>query len=210
MTITGSIAFFVIMAVLAAIPSSSALLIVVQSAAKGVRNGVATAIGVVAGDLILMSMAIFGMTALATQLGALFVVIKYLAAAYLIWFGIGLLRSYHQGTKQSRFEVVAEKRQGGIIASFGSGLLLTMGDLKAIFFYSSLLPTFLDLKGLTGSDVLLVTGIMVVAVGGAKIAYAFGAEKASHAIRAGANERYLKVGSGSLLVGAGAYILLRD
>ena len=83
-TIADALALFLIMGLLAAIPSSSVLLVVTQSTALGLRNGVATAAGVVAGDLLLMAIAILGMTALAQQMGAFFVVVKYLAAGYLI------------------------------------------------------------------------------------------------------------------------------
>lgn len=210
MTFTSSMALIVIMAALAAIPSSSVLLVVTQSATIGLRNGIATAFGVVTGDLIFMTMAILGMTALAEQMGLFFVVIKYLAAAYLIWFGIGLIRSHRNNSTRVPSGLRLKKIKGNPATSFGAGLLLTLGDIKAIFFYASLLPTFLDLASLTASDIFLVSGITVIAVGGVKVAYAFGAEKASRLAKGFPFERELKVTSGGLMIGAGTYILLRD
>jgi len=210
MTLTDSIALFFVMAALAAMPSSSVLLVVTQSTAIGLRNGVATAFGVVAGDLVFMTMAILGMTALAEQMGAFFVVIKYLAAAYLIWFGIGLIRSCRKNTAPVLSRGRTERLKSSLLASFGSGLILTLGDIKAIFFYASLLPAFVDLARLSAIDIALVSGITIIAVGGIKIAYAYGAGKASRLAYGFTHERKLKMASGGLMVGAGAYMLLRD
>lgn len=96
MTLYDAFALFLIMIALAAIPSSSVVLVVTRSATLDLKNGIAASAGIVAGDLIFMSMAILGMTALSQQMGALFVLIKYMAAAYLIWFGIALLKNQHQ------------------------------------------------------------------------------------------------------------------
>ena len=209
MTIADALALFLIMVFLATIPSSSVLLVVTQSTALGLRNGVATVAGVVAGDLLLMAIAILGMTALAQQMGAFFVVVKYLAAGYLIWFGIGLIRSYRRGADTGPPTARFEKLKS-VPASFASGLLLTLGDIKAIFFYASLLPAFVNLAELSAWDVLVISGITVVAVGGVKVAYAYGAGTAMHLARGFTYERELKAVSGGVLVGAGVYILTRD
>jgi len=210
MTLTSSIALFLIMGTLAAIPSSSVLLVVTQSAAIGLRNGIVAAIGVVVGDLIFMTMAIFGMTALAEQMGILFILVRYLAGAYLIWFGIGLIRSHRSDSTRVRSGVRLSKLKSSLTASFGAGLLLTLGDIKAIFFYASLLPTFVDLASLTASDLLLVSGITVFAVGGVKVVYAFAAGKALHLSKGLPFERELKVTSGGFMICAGAYMLFQD
>lgn len=210
MTIANSFALLLIMAALAAIPSSSVLLVVTRSATIDIKNGLATAFGVVSGDLIFMTMAILGMTALAEQMGTLFVVIKYIAGAYLIWFGIGLIRSQRNQTRITGPTQSAAKKKSSLATSFGAGLILTLGDIKAIFFYASLLPSFLDLATLTAMDVFIVSAITIIAVGGVKAAYAFGAGKASGLAKGFSYERELKMTSGGLMVGAGTYLLLRD
>ena len=209
MTLADALALFLIMGFLAAIPSSSVLLVVTQSTALGLRNGVAAAAGVVAGDLLLMAIAILGMTALAQQLGAFFVVVKYLAAGYLIWFGIGLIRSYRRGA-DTGLPTARFQRLKALPVSFASGLLLTLGDIKAIFFYASLLPAFVNLAELSAWDVLVISSITVVAVGGVKIAYAHGAGSTMRLARGFTYQRELKAVSGGVLVGTGAYLLLRD
>ena len=210
MTLIDSLALFLTMAVLAAIPSSSVLLVVTQSTAIGLRNGIATAMGVVAGDLVLMTIAILGMTALAQQMGTFFIVIKYLAAAYLIWFGVGLIRGARRQTSVDQPTPRLQKLKRSLPVSFSSGLLLTLGDIKAIFFYASLLPTFVNLANLSLLDVILISSITIVAVGGTKVAYAYGAGRAVRLARGFPYERNLKMASGGVLVSAGAYMLIRD
>ena len=210
MTLVNTIALFLIMAGLAAIPSSSVLLVVGRSVALDVKNGLSTAAGVVAGDLVFVTMAILGMTTLAEQMGTLFVAIKYLAAAYLIWFGIGLIRSYRSKTKVPVDTIRIETSKANLATSFVAGLMLTLGDIKAIFFYASLLPSFLDLASLTVVDITIVTAITVLAVGGVKAAYAIAAGRASGLSGSISFERELKLVSGGAMVGAGIYLLLRD
>jgi threonine/homoserine/homoserine lactone efflux protein len=66
------------------------------------------------------------------------------------------------------------------LSSFVAGLLITLGDQKAVLFYLGFLPAFLDLSVFTTSDIVLVVAVTVVAVGGVKLAYAYAAEQAGH------------------------------
>ncbi|HEA54118.1 hypothetical protein LCGC14_1431450 [marine sediment metagenome] len=71
------------------------------------------------------------MAALAEVVGSFFLILRYLAGAYLIWFGISLMRS------KASLELADSGRSASkLSASFFSGLFLTLGDVKAIFFYA--------------------------------------------------------------------------
>ena len=210
MTLANTIALVLVLGSLAAIPSSSVALVVVRSATLGTLNGLATAAGIVAGDLIFMAIAIMGMTALAEQVGTLFVLIRYLAGAYLLWLGLSLIRNRNRSQSLADTSVSSPARGGTLAASFAAGLLLTLGDVKAIFFYASLLPTFLDLKSLTAADIAVVSIIIVVAVGGVKAVYAVGAHRVSQLTGSSKYQRPLKIVAGSLMIGAGAYLLLKS
>lgn len=208
MSIVGVFTLFLVLAAMAALPSSSVALVVARSALSGVRHGLAVAVGIVAGDLIFMAMAILSMAALASQFGALFALIKYAAGFYLIWFGIGLIRE--QGTKASGQEEGAlQVRRGGLLASFAAGLLLTLGDIKAIFFYASLLPTFVDLGALSGADIALFAVITMVSVGGVKVVYALGARRLASAATGFAYRKQAKTLAGAFFVAAGGYLMLK-
>lgn len=122
----GLIAFFGMMLLLAAIPSGSVGFVVVSSATRGLPCGIAAALGIVGGDLIFVTLALLGMTALAESMGALFAILRYIGGGYLIWLGIGLLRS----AKNSQ-PPVATHAGFRNFGTFNVALLLTLGDIKA-------------------------------------------------------------------------------
>ncbi|MDR4482562.1 MAG: LysE family transporter [Nitrospirales bacterium] len=99
-------------------------------------------------------------------MGALFVVLKCMGGAYLIWLGYALFTSQ----SESVFLLFHESGlKGSLAVSFLSGLLLTLGDVKAIVFYGSLFPVFLDVTAVKLSDFLIIILITVATVGGVKM-----------------------------------------
>jgi len=205
MTPYEAMTLLLIMIALAAIPSSSVALVVIRSATLDVRNGIAAAFGIVAGDLVFVVMAILGLTALSEVMGAFFAIIRYIAAGYLLWFGFGLIRG---ATKPKALEATIPK--GGMSASFVSGLALTLGDVKAILFYASLFPTFVDVSALGTPDIVLILVVTTLAVGSVKIVYALAAKTIVTASRGFAYERQVRMTAGGLMMGAGGYLIVKS
>lgn len=195
---------FLVMSALAAIPSASVALVVVRSATVNVRNGIATAVGVVAGDLIFIAMAMMGLVALSEIMGAFFAMVRYLAAGYLVWVGWQLIR--HAADTRV---MDADQAKGGMATSFLCGLALTLGDIKAILFYASLFPAFVDIASLTRSDVVLIMLVTVIAVGGVKVAYALAANRIAWLSKGIVFGREARVAAGGLLMGAGGYLIVK-
>lgn len=131
---------FAAMVALALVPSISVALVVARSSSAGFLIGSAVAAGIVAGDLVFVFLAVMGMAALAETVGSFFLILRYLAGAYLIWFGMSLMRSKASWSLRN-----SDRSASTLSASFFSGLLLTLSDVKAIFFYASLFPAFVDL-----------------------------------------------------------------
>ncbi|WP_218140385.1 LysE family translocator, partial [Ectothiorhodospira marina] len=88
MSLLEILALFGAMAVLALVPSTSVALVVARSSSAGFSNGCAVTAGIVVGDLAFVFLAVLGMAALAEVVGSFFLILRYLAGAYLIWFGI--------------------------------------------------------------------------------------------------------------------------
>lgn len=204
MTAIAALSLFLAMIALAAMPSSSVALVVVRSATLGVRHGVATALGIVVGDLLFVVLAIAGLVAAVEVMGGVFAVLRYVAAAYLIWVGVGLIRHRDQPTKPR-----GKHETGGIWASFAAGMILTLGDVKAVFFYAALFPVFVDVSALTAFDASLIAAITVVAVGGVKVAYAVAARAVVSASKDLPFKRPVRVTTGALMIGAGGYLLAK-
>jgi len=195
-----------VLVVLAAVPSTSVLFVVTRAATLGIANGVAASIGIVVGDLVFILLVVFGLSVVAETMGTVFLAIKYLGGIYLIWLGVSLLRS-----KNTALESATETNiQGNCLTSCLAGLVLTLGDIKAIFFYVSLFPTFVDLVALQMSDILLIVLITIVGVGGVKVTYAFYARRVATFSRTMGYEKASKIAAGSCMIGAGTYLIVKN
>ena len=205
MSIIELITLFGIMATLAAIPSASVALVVTRSATLGVANGIAVSVGIVLGDLVFTLLAIFGLSIVAETMGSLFMVIKYLGAVYLLWLGFTII------TSKSSVDITAERlmEKRNLVASFLAGFILTLGDIKAIVFYVSLFPIFIDLSTLHLTDILTIISVMVVSVGGVKAIYAFSATKVASVARRYKFENAARKTAGGFMIGAGSYLIVK-
>jgi len=205
MSIVESMTLFGIMVALAAMPSTSVALVVTRSATLGVGNGIAVAAGIVLGDLVFVMLAVLGLTVVAETMGSLFMMVKYLGAAYLIWLGFSLLKT------KSRTKLTTSKPpgHGNLIASFLAGFALTLGDIKAVFFYVSLFPMFIELAALQVTDILVIVAVTVIAVGGVKVVYAVSAARIASLSKGLKFENAARKTAGGFMIGAGTYIIAK-
>ncbi|MFW5454438.1 LysE family translocator [Thioalkalivibrio sulfidiphilus] len=204
MSLLDVILLFSVMSLLALVPSASVALVVTRSSTAGFPHGAAVAAGIVLGDLVFVCLAVLGLAVMAEAMGGFFVVVKYLAGAYLIWFGLSLLRA-----KRPTLAGTRDRSTSSLTVSFFSGLILTLGDIKAIFFYASLFPAFVDLSSISATDLASIVVITLLAVGGVKVGYAYaGVRVASLAGGRGAG-RGAKVAAGGLMIGVGAYLVAK-
>jgi len=187
------------MIVLALFPGPGVLIVVSRTLNLGLKQGLITVMGILAGDFIFILLAVFSLSALASFMGNLFIIIKYLGAAYLIWIGIKILFFSDSGShRQNR------KSDSG---SFLSGLITTLGNPKAILSYASFLPAFLDLKALVALDIAIIFLNATLAIGGITASYAYLATKTKTSLR---TTKQLKYGSGGLFIGTRTFLALRN
>ena len=191
-----------VMMVLAALPSTSVALVVIRSARLGVAHGLWVAAGIVVADLLFAALALWGMTELAQQLGGGFTLVRIAAGVWLVWFGITLIRS--RGTALKAESITGSSKT----VSFLAGLAVTLGDIKAIVFYASLFPLFVDMHTPDAMDLVAVLLITVFSVGGVKVVYALLAQR----IARHGNPRLqqpLNAIAGCAMIGAGAWLVTR-
>ena len=192
----------VVLVVLAALPSASVLLVIARSTANGFRHGVAVSSGIVCADLLFATLALVGMSVVAELLGELFVFVKYVGGLYLMWFGWFLIR---RGPAEA--DPIASS--SSVLGDFVAGFLLTLGDAKAIFFYASLFPAFVDLGHATIGQFAAVLLLTAIAVGVPKLAYA---KLASSAVLFSSFSRYrvrIRQVAGIGVLGTGALVIVK-
>ena len=200
MTFLSLLALAGAMLLLAITPGPGVFATVSRALASGFNNAAIVVMGIIAGDLIFMVMAIYGLAAVAEMMGSLFNVVKYVGAAYLVWLGIGLLRAE---SKPVEVEGVVEHSWR---ANFFTGLFITLGNPKVILFYLGFLPTFVDLAALTTLDVISIAVVISTVLGGTMLGYAFLAAKARNLFKDPKAERIMNRSAGSVMIATGAVL----
>lgn len=190
-----------VMMLLAALPSTSVALVVVRAAQWGVSHGLWVAAGIVVADLCFAALALWGMSGLAQQLGGAFFLVRWAAGLWLVWFGINLIR---HGGRTLPPDMAAV---GSRTVSFLAGLAVTLGDIKAIVFYASLFPLFVNLHAPDPQQLIAVLLITVCSVGSVKVGYAVLAQRLAR--RRFPHQRPLRWLAGGVMVGAGAWLVTR-
>ena len=203
MTFSSIVALFSAMIALAIIPDTSVIAVVARSMTSGFVHGFVTVIGIVAGDIVFILLAVYGLSAMAETMGSLFVLVKYLGAVYLLWLGLGLWRS-----KSKSVEIEGIKELSWL-SNFLCGLLITLGDPKAIFFYISFLPAFVDLSSVTIVDTIIIMVSATIAVGSVKLAYAYMADKSRLLFKSARTKKIINFTAGSVMIGTGIFIMAK-
>ncbi len=93
MTLSSALAFAAAMTVFALSPGPGIVAVVSTAVNRGFWYALALGVGLVLGDLVFLLFAAFGLSLIARALGEIFVVVRYLGAAYLVWLGVQAWRA---------------------------------------------------------------------------------------------------------------------
>ena len=146
MTLAGFAAYSAALAIAAAIPGPGIIALVARALGSGARSTVPMAVGLAIGDIVYLTAAVMGLAFIAQTFGTAFLVVKYAGIAYLLYLAFKL---WNAGPAAERVEA---RKGEGPLASFLSGLLVTLGNPKVMVFYLALLPTILDLRTVSRGD----------------------------------------------------------
>jgi threonine/homoserine/homoserine lactone efflux protein len=128
--------FTVASLVLIVTPGQDMVLVMSRSIAQGAAAGVVTAAGVSVGLVGHTVLATLGLGAILRTSEWLFLALKLVGATYLIYLGVGLLR-----TKATKLDVqVSAKRS--LLRLFADGALSNISNPKIAVFYFAFLPQF--------------------------------------------------------------------
>lgn len=191
------------MVVLAAIPGPGIMIVVSRTLSQGFTAGVVTSMGIVAGDFVFIVLVVYGLSAMSEFLGGLFLVVKYAGATYLIWLGLKVLLTSNSTDSST------VKNNPKHATNFIAGLLTTLSNPKAILFYVSFFPAFLDLSTVTIMNFGAIFLVTFIAIGGVMVLYAFLTWKTGRALKASSASKYVKYGAGATLIGSGLYVATR-
>jgi len=183
------------------IPGPGNLALITSTGKGGIAGGLAATFGVIAGDQVLMWLAVAGVAALLTAYPAAFAAVQWAGAAYLAWLGWRMLRAQPGDAPV----IHIEPRQ-----YFRQSLLITLLNPKAIVFYMAFFPLFVDPQHHQG---LLSFGAMALTIAVLTFAYGLAVTLLTHFLseRMRANPRvsqWLERLAGSFLIGFGVKLAL--
>jgi threonine/homoserine/homoserine lactone efflux protein len=140
---SGLLIFAGALTVAAGSPGPSVAALVARVIARGWRDVIPFAAAMWLGEALWLTLAVYGLAALAEALHGAFQVVKYLGVAYLLYLAWKMW-----------FAPVAVASDGpaprpGGRGMFLAGLAVTLGNPKIMVFYLALLPTIIDLAGIT-------------------------------------------------------------
>ncbi len=130
--------FFFASVVIIATPGQDMILVMSRSVAQGPAAGVTTAAGVSLGLVGHTILATLGLGAVLRTSELLFVGLKLIGAAYLIYLGIGLLRT------NAASLIVAHGARRSLSRLFADGMISNLSNPKIAVFYFAFLPQFVE------------------------------------------------------------------
>jgi threonine/homoserine/homoserine lactone efflux protein len=146
--VEGSLAAFLAISIVVIVsPGQDTALTIRNTLTGGRPGGVATAVGVAAGQFVWTIAASAGITALLVASEPVFTAVRLAGAAYLVYLGTTTLWS---AWRRTGIGDIRETRQHGPATTgraFRQGLLSNLGNPKMVVFFSSLLPQFAPADG---------------------------------------------------------------
>ena len=180
-------------------PGPNNLLSMNNARCYGFKSAFIAGLGRIAAFSVMIALAASGLAVALYASETLFLTIKIVGAAYLLWIAFNLWCS--KASPISELENT-HNRLGLVKQEF----LLAAGNPKAILFYMGVLPGFFDLTSVTLLDILaIVTLSMAVPLIGNVILAIF-INRARRLVQSPRALRHINIISGGLLIGVGCII----
>lgn len=203
MDISSLLVFAAALAVAAGSPGPSVAALVTRVLTHGYRNALPFAAALWLGEILWLALAIFGLAALAETFHVVFVSIKYLGVAYLLYLAWQMWFA--------PCDVVDDTlpRERSALNMFAAGMAVTLGNPKVMVFYMALLPTIIDLHAIGSwqwAELTLVTVAVLMVV---DLAWVGLASRARTFLTSRRAVRAANRSSAAIMAGAAAFIAAR-
>jgi threonine/homoserine/homoserine lactone efflux protein len=143
MTLTSLFVFAATLFVAAGSPGPSIAALVSRVLTKGYRSVLPFMAAMWVGEAIWLSCAVAGLSAIAESFNTVFVTIKWIGVAYLLYLAWKMWVAEPAGAEGE----LPESRSG--LKMFLAGMTVTLGNPKIMMFYVALLPSLVDLRSVT-------------------------------------------------------------
>jgi threonine/homoserine/homoserine lactone efflux protein len=179
--------------------------IVARTLGSGFRSVIPGAVGILVGDIILMTLSAFGLALAAQAMGQLFLIVKIAGALYLLYLGY----KYWTAQVPETAEIVPQSaNKGDMRRGFLAYLGLTLGNPKAIAFFVALLPVVVNPRTLSLAGYLQLCVATFVLIPAITLGYAALASQLSRFVASRKARRRINKGAGAVMAAAGALIMV--
>ncbi|ADZ92508.1 LysE family translocator [Marinomonas mediterranea] len=207
MSIESAITFSIAVFIFSITPGPGVFAIIARSMAFGARSAIPLSAGMALGDIAYLIMACFGLATIATRWEEVFLAIRFIGAAYLIYLGWKMWTSSSQSIDN---EQKASTSREPMFKGMLQGFAISSSNPKVVLFYIAFLPTFLDVTALSAQDVAITSVLAYIALMLGLSLIAYSASQARRLMKTQRAQQRLNRGAGSIMIGAGAFLALKN
>jgi threonine/homoserine/homoserine lactone efflux protein len=202
MTLYGLSVFCLVYCLAVASPGPGVAAVVARSLARGTRGAPAFIAGFLVGDLVWFTFAATGLAALARSAYAVFVIVKFAGAAYLLYLAYRMWTAPARPPGETQVEETSQQPSRLFLGS----LSLTLGNPKTMVFFLALLPTVVKLETLTVVGFVEIAAAISIVLPLVLGAYVLAAARARSFLRSPRAVRLVNRGSAGVMAGAAVII----
>jgi threonine/homoserine/homoserine lactone efflux protein len=203
-SVYGLAVFSLVYALAVASPGPGVAAVVARALGRGTGGAPAFIAGFLVGDLVWFTLAAAGLAVVAHSAYTVFLVIRYVGAAYLLYLAWRLWNSPPQALDTSQ----TPRRERPLQLFLGS-LALTLGNPKSMVFFLAVLPTVVELNRLSAVGFLAMALVMALVLPAVAGAYTLFAARARSRLSRPATVRWVQRGTGAVMAGAAIAVATR-
>jgi threonine/homoserine/homoserine lactone efflux protein len=191
--------------VLAFTPGPGILYVMARTLSGGTSDGIASTLGTAVGGMVHVAVAAVGLSALLAASAKGFLLVKYVGAMYLVFLGVRAMWSAR------RARAIPSIRPHGARQAFLEGILTEALNVKTALFFLAFIPQFVN-HAVPMAPQFVILGLVCVSLNTAVdcLAVLLASRLAGYFRDSPKPAQYMSYGSGSVLLGLGAYVALSD
>ena len=200
MTISNLLVFALALIVAAGSPGPSVAALVARVLTNGFRDVLPFLAAMWLGEALWLGCAVAGLAVVARTLGVVFIALKFIGVAYLLFLA---WKMWFAPTQVPDGELSGGRSPWRM---FGTGLAITLGNPKIMVFYVALLPTLVDINHVGAAAWIELTAIMFMVLAAVDVAWALLAVRARRLLTSRKAVKIANRTSATMMAGAAAVI----
>lgn len=206
MNLSEIISLFVATLVFVASPGPGVFALISSSLVNRFSLSLALCLGLIAGDMVYLSLAMFGMSKIILLFSNFFFYVQLVGGIYLIYLGLSLGLSKPQLFDRTKTQII---KKSSLVKQFTTAMLISLSNPKTILFYLGFLPAFMSLENLSLIKALQVILVIFLAAISVCLVYILASTLFKKILSSEKKAKAFNWVSGFLMAIVGVYLELR-